>query len=71
MSKEFLWIWTVETLAGITAALESVHQEAKARGHHPETVYVKHRLVLIEETLTDGSKVMNLHIGEHERSTAG
>lgn len=71
MSKEVLWIWTVETLAGITAAIEEVHREAKARGHHPETVYANYRFTAIEEILTDGSKVMNLHVREYEGSTAG
>ena len=70
MSKEVLWIWTVETLTGLAFAVEDARREANARGHHPETVYVKHRIFAIEETLADGSKVMNLHIGEHERSAA-
>lgn len=66
MSKEVLWIWTVQTLTDNTAAIEVVHGEAKARGHYPDTVYVSGRLTLVEETLTDRSKVLNLHLADHE-----
>lgn len=56
--------WEVRTAEELLAALQVATEFAghKANGgHHASTIYTGvDRMVLAEETLTDGSKVMNL-----------
>jgi hypothetical protein len=49
-------------------ALIDAEKTALVLGHHCETVHsTARRLVLVEDTLTDGSKVMNLYFSEEGR----
>ena len=61
MSKTVVNIYDVRTLEDLTRVLGHITQDAQLYGHHPSTVYPdKLRLALVEETLSDGSKVLNL-----------
>ena len=45
-------------------ALAQAFEQAKFLGHPAFTVYLNcTRLSLVQETLSDGSKVMNIHLG--------
>lgn len=55
---------TVATLEETIAALLEMRDSAKLEGHTADTVYLNLDLKLVEETLTDGSKVMNIEARE-------
>lgn len=71
-NRTVLTTWNVENMEQMMAALTEALDEAKSLGHHSSTVYPnKLRLALVEETLTDGSTVVNLcfHDGVRDRFT--
>ena len=69
MAKTVLATWNVENMEQMMEALKQAMADAKALGHHASTVYPnKLRLALVEETLTDGSPVVNLYF--HDGGTA-
>lgn len=71
MSKQVLTTWNVENMEQMMVALTEAMVDAAAAGHHPSTVYPnKLRVALVEETLTDGSTVLNLHFHEGTRDLA-
>jgi hypothetical protein len=49
-------------LEELAAAVRLATADAKAMGHHASTVYANARLLLTEDTLTDGSTVLNLSV---------
>jgi hypothetical protein len=72
MSRVVLATWNVENMEQMLPALNEALADAASLGHHPSTVYPnKRRLALVEETLSDGSTVVNLyfHEGVQDRFT--
>ena len=68
MCKTVLTTWNVENMEGMMVALGEAMEDAKNLGHHPSTVYPnKLRLALVEESLTDGSTVVNLNFHDGVR----
>jgi hypothetical protein len=55
---------TIETLEEAISALLELRSTAEMEGHSADVVYLRTKLVLVEETLTDGSKVMNVEVRE-------
>jgi len=71
MSKQVLTTWNVENMEQMMVALTEAVDEAGRLGHHPSTVYPNMlQVALVEETLTDGSTVLNLHFHEGTRDLA-
>lgn len=63
MPKEILESFQAETLEELATLVEDAIAAAKAAGHDADTVYLpKSKVDLVEETLTDGSKVLNLDL---------
>jgi hypothetical protein len=61
MSKEVLSAKSFCNAEELQKALGYMLGDAAALGHHPTTVYVnKGRITLVEETLSDDSKVLNI-----------
>lgn len=64
MSKEVLERWMPSTLAELREALDEMVSQSYENGHADlETVYVDMRdIVLVKETLSDGSAVLNVTV---------
>jgi hypothetical protein len=68
MTKEVISVWNVSDLATMRDAIADALETAKMLGHDPSTVYPdKLRLALVQETLTDGSHVLNLYFHDGGR----
>jgi hypothetical protein len=71
MSKEVIGAWDVENAEELQACLTAALEYAAGQGHHPSTVYPnKLRMTLVSESLSDGSKVMNLYLFDGDRPRA-
>lgn len=55
---------SVETVDEAIAALIDFRDSAKLEGHTGDTVYLSAKLNLVEKTLTDGSKVIDIEVLE-------
>jgi hypothetical protein len=65
MTEEVIQVWNIKVLEDMMDAIIDVEQTVDLRGSHSSIVYPNmHRVELVEETLTDGSKVLHLHFSE-------
>lgn len=61
MSKRVMQVWQFDDCETLRCAIVDALDYATSLGHHASTVYPnKGRMTLVEETLSDGSKVLNL-----------
>lgn len=71
MNKRVVATWNVENMDQMMVALHEALSDALASGHHSSTVFPnKLRTDLVEETLSDGSTVMNLRFHDGARNLA-
>lgn len=67
MNKEVLEAVNFDDLDELIVALTDLRDMAKRIGYRGGEVYVSHnRVTLVSEVLTDGSRVLNLHLFQTE-----
>jgi hypothetical protein len=65
VAEEVIQVWDINDLEDLMDAMLDAEQTVDLMGDHSSTVYPNmHRVALVEKTLTDGSKVLNLHFFE-------
>jgi predicted transcriptional regulator len=65
MTTEVIRVWNIDDLEDLMKALINAEQTAASMGYHPSIVFPNmRRVALVSETLSDGSKVLNLIFSE-------
>jgi hypothetical protein len=65
MTGEVIRVCNIDDLEDLMDALIDAEQTADLMGYHPSTIHPNmHRVALVAETLSDGSKVLNLIFSE-------
>jgi hypothetical protein len=61
MAMEVIRVYDIDDLEDLREALIDADQTAASMGYHPSIVFPNmRRVALVSETLSDGSKVLNL-----------